>query len=180
MRRYAFVALAASVAACAPQEPAPISYSQQRTEAHESALQVSEALRDTHFHPACGSPAPPAVPTSAVAINAQQSLSCRDLGYMLRRITDHLPAEGKGIVLVLPASDTAAVCAFLRQERVRLPVVAISDSDGRLERVRPIVAFTRQTTGAIASVHFAPTGTELLRVMDAATGSTKPSPPTTK
>lgn len=157
------VALAFALAGCADESAAgPPSLALQRQEAVATAAGFSEALRSGAVVGACGGVAPVRAPSVAVLINARQCLSCRDLGYMLRRLPSHLH-PGDDAVLVTPASDTAAVCPFLRQERIKFPVIATTaDTSGFSAAVVLTVAYLRPDT-TVDSVHFALKGSDLLK-----------------
>lgn len=159
----AWIALAGALAACADEAGAgPPNLAVQREEAMESAAGFTGALRSGAVVGACGAAAPARAPTVAVLVNARQCLSCRDLGYMLRRLPAHLH-PGADAVLVTPASDTAAVCPFVRQERIKLPVVATTrDSFGFRNTAILTVAYLRPDT-TVDSIHFALKGSDLLK-----------------
>lgn len=177
MRRFAVPVLVVVQAACGPAEPPPLSLGQQRMEATASAELAAAGLRRGAGVAACGTEARIQAPATLVNLNAQQCLSCRDLGYMLRR----LPAAGSTAfsapVLVVPESDTAAVCPFLRQERIRLPVLSIPDRDRRIADARTLVMYSVRSDWSVDSVSFATTGADMLKRISAAPAV--PPPPAT-
>jgi hypothetical protein len=144
---------------CARPARATFGPEEQRREARSSADHFATAVRERAFVPACGAPPATGTPRHAVLVNARQALSCRDLGYLLRRL---VPAPGSAPApwIMVPAADTAAICPFLRQERVRLPVVAITAGDD-LREVRTIV-LARLGPGGPDTTYFAPTGRAVL------------------
>lgn len=76
----------------------------------------------------------------AVLVTIPQALSCRDLGFTLRRLPDKLERTW----VIVPEADTAALCDFLRTERVRLPVMGVPDWSKSLSAARLVVAVMRQ------------------------------------
>ncbi len=165
MRRLGAFAVAVALAACGDSEPLPMTFSQQRMEARQNAELAAEALRRGAYSGACRAGAAAASPRVAVLINAHQCLSCRDLGYMLRRVPPTLAAGGK-TALIVPASDTAVVCAFLRQERIAIPTLTLPEHDAELANARTIVVATMDEAMETDSVYFGLTGTEILRRME--------------
>lgn len=176
MRRLCLLSSLLVLAACERAEPRPPSLRQQRVEAEQSAATAEAAVRGNGAAPACGTT--PRVETSATAVllNARQCLSCRDLGYMLRRLTPLLAANPTPPLIVVPSTDTISICPFLRQERVRLPVLSVPDADGSLAEARTLVLYTRRGQG-VDSVRYALNGTDLLKQL-AAKPRFQPPPPT--
>lgn len=146
---------------CARSAEATYGPEEQRREARTSTEQLSAAVRERAFVPACGGTLAPEPPRVAVLVNARQALSCRDLGYLLRRV---LPVGGSPAAapwIMVPAADTTAVCGFLRQERVRLPVVAIT-GDGEALREARTITMARLGAERADTAYFAPTGRAVL------------------
>lgn len=99
-------------------------------------------------------------------VTVPQAMSCRDLGFTLRR----LPGERERTWGMVPEADTAALCAFLRTERVRLPVMAIQDSSKTLSATRLVVAVMRH--GERTDRHlYALRGADILRQMGQEAGT---------
>jgi hypothetical protein len=146
----------AGCAAPAPQSPPD----DPRAEAQMAAGRVSRALHGRTFTPGCGSAAVVSAPGTAVLVNTRQALSCRGLGYALRRMQ---PLDHAGTAtLVVPASDTSMVCPFLRQERVRTPVAVVDDPGQRLAGVRTMVAARMGSGMTLERTFSAATGLDLL------------------
>jgi hypothetical protein len=146
--------------ACARTAAARYGPEEQRREARTSADRMSAAVQERAFVGACGGTLAPEPPRAAVLVNARQALSCRDLGYLLRRL---VPAQSPVAApwVMVPAADTAAVCAFLRQEKVRLPVAAVTRGGEVLREARMIV-MARMDAGREDTAYYAPTGRAVL------------------
>jgi len=118
--------------------------------ASESAAAVAEwmtqGLGSGALKPACGSMSGGRADLLAY-VNARQSLSCRDLGYMLRR----LPRERTWIVI--PASDTAEVCGFLARERIRTPAFFLERAGAEVRESPVVTVVGRTRRGAPAVYH---------------------------
>lgn len=161
--RTATLALLAAAASsgCARTAAATFGPEEQRQEARASTDQLSAAVRERTFVPACGGSLPAETPRHAVLVNTRQALSCRDLGYLLRRLAPRTETAAAPWIMV-PAADTAAVCPFLREERVRLPVAAVTrDGAEGLREARTIVMGRMGPAGA-DTMYFAPTGRAVL------------------
>lgn len=90
----ATLALCAALGACADEVvQRPPSLAVQRAEARASASTIAQAFRSGEIVGACASPAPSGPPSTVVLLNARQCLSCRDLGYMLRRLPGNFRTE---------------------------------------------------------------------------------------
>jgi hypothetical protein len=139
----------------------PPSLAVQQIEARASASTMVQAFRSGEIAGACGSPAPSGALSALVLVNARQCLSCRDLGYMLRRLPGQL-RQGVAPLLVTPAADTVAVCPFVRQERIRIPVVAVTRNTPELENAAILMLATLGRDTTVESVHFALRGSDLL------------------
>ncbi len=126
--------------ACAPSDPGPTA--RERDQARAAGQWVSAAIAERAHQPVCGteSPAPGALPDLAMLVTVPQALSCRDLGFALRR----LPGKAERTWVVVPLADTADLCPFLRTERVRLPVMGVPDPSRRLSATRLVVAVRRE------------------------------------
>lgn len=61
-----------------------------------------------------------------VFVTAEACLSCRDVGYLLRRLAEDGP-PGSSLVIATPSSDGEAVRAFLKYERAPGRLELISD-----------------------------------------------------
>jgi hypothetical protein len=80
---------------------------------------------------------------------------------MLRRLPGQL-RQGVAPLLVTPAADTVAVCPFVRQERIRIPVVAVTRNTPELENAAILMLATLGRDTTVESVHFALRGSDLL------------------
>lgn len=160
-RLLAFTLLSGSVSACSRPAPPPYGQEEQRKEAHVGTQALAAALRDDAVAPACGTSLPDTLPRFALLVNARQALSCRDLGYLLRRVHPAAGSDGTVPWLLVPVADTSAVCPYLRQEKVRLPVVAVTAHGDALRGIRTVM-MGRFTDGTPDTTYFAPTGREVL------------------
>jgi len=90
----------------------------------ESILAASlPGLLEPPLSPACGSAPVPARPTRLLLVTARHCLSCRSMGLVMRRLA--LRAGGE-LAVFIPSRDAEAVCTFARQERLAIPIVAVS------------------------------------------------------
>lgn len=60
-----------------------------------------------------------------VLVTARACLSCRGIGHLIRRISRD--DRGGAPLIVIPAADAGDVCPFLKRERIRNGVIAVSD-----------------------------------------------------
>jgi len=60
-----------------------------------------------------------------VFADAERALSCRRLGFGLRRALRSAARQGGSVVLVVPVADTAIICDFLRRERAPISVLPL-------------------------------------------------------
>lgn len=157
------LALLVGLSGCEPGVPMPPSSTDQREEARQNVRMVADALQRGSYRSACGRTPNAPFPRAVILINAHQCLSCRDLGYMMRRISESLGEAEHRTMIVLPARDTAAVCAFLRQERIPIQAVTVWDRDNVLQSARSIAVFTTNETLEVNSMYAGPTGTDILR-----------------
>ncbi|HEU4455245.1 MAG TPA: hypothetical protein VFR81_19430 [Longimicrobium sp.] len=133
MSRIAGSAALLLLAGCSGADVAAAAVSEERAAA--TAEWMADGLRSGALRPACGpgggSPGETS-PELLAYVNARQSMSCRDLGFLLRRLSS------ERTWIVVPASDTATVCGFLARERIRIPALV---HEGASEAVRgsPIV-----------------------------------------
>lgn len=134
---------------------------EQGQEARTATEHLSAALRDGSVVAACGGTLPAGTPRLALLVNARQALSCRDLGYLLRRVPSGREGDGAGTWVMVPAADTASVCRFLKQEKVRLPVAALTQDGGSLRDLRTVVLTRLRAAHADTSYH-GPTGRAVL------------------
>lgn len=67
-------------------------------------------------------------PAVLLSLSAKECLSCQNIGRFMRDLERRVVADTQpsGVVLLVPRSDTALVCSYLRIERVRSPVMALS------------------------------------------------------
>lgn len=113
-------------------------------------------LRSGALRTACGS-SPGASPKMLAHVNARQSLSCRDLGFMLRR----LPRERTWIVI--PAADTAAVCAFLARERIPAPAFSHAGASGYVRESPTLTVAGLADSATVSAVYHGAQGAALLK-----------------
>jgi hypothetical protein len=131
-----------------------------RDQARVISDQVSTRIAARAFRPVCGTATAvsAASPDLALLVNVPQALSCRDLGFTLRRLPGHVERTW----VVIPEADTAALCAFLRTERVHLPVVGVPDSAKALSAARLVIAVMPQAGRPDRHV-YAARGADILR-----------------
>lgn len=150
-------ALLLAASACAPSGAAPAA--NERDQARAVGHQVSTALAARAYRPACGTvPQESPLPDLALLVTAPQALSCRDLGFTLRR----LPNEARRTWVVVPQADTAVLCSFLRTERVHLPIMGVPDPANTLSTARLVIAVLPQAEKPDRYLHAA-RGAEILR-----------------
>lgn len=133
---------------------------------------ISSAFQSGELESGCGSSMASSPPRTAVLVNTRQALSCRGLGLALRRMRGEV-RQGE-TALVVPASDTAMVCAFLRQERARTPVVVVADAGGRFSHAQILVAARLTPDASLDRTYHGRTGLELLSRMAADTTAHAP------
>jgi hypothetical protein len=162
MRPRPLALLAAGLLGNCGEAPAPtFGPEEQRREARTATEHLSAALRTGSVVPACGGLLPAKAPRLALLVNARQALSCRDLGYLLRRVPRSLEGSGAGAWVMIPAADTASVCPFLKQEKARLTVAAITQNGDSLRELRTVV-MTRFRAAHPDTSYYAPTGRAVL------------------
>lgn len=66
--------------------------------------------------------------TRVLFVTAQACLTCRDVGFLVRRLAQRSTSTDTRLLLVTPAQDSAAVTAFLRQERASVPLILVPES----------------------------------------------------
>lgn len=112
MKRLRWFTLALALwAACRAPLPAP-------------AETILAGVFEQPLAPACGPDPAPARPGRVLLVTAKQCLSCRSMGLLMRRLAG---SGGEALVVVVPARDAEAVCAFARQEHVGVSVLALPD-----------------------------------------------------
>lgn len=147
------VAVLTACGSSASEEP-PITASAQ---ARTSARWMVDAVASGKAAYACGGAEPARPAAMLVLVNTRQALSCRDAGYMLRR----LQKQSGQVWIVVPAPDTAVVCQFLSDERVRLPVVAAA-ADANAAAT-PVLALAQLRPGAPGyTLHHGRRGADIL------------------
>lgn len=99
-------------------------------------------------------------------VTARACLSCKDVGYGLRR------RPGGALLIVTPREDTPEVCAYLRGERLTLPVVGIgSDVAGRGDHAEWMVyGLLHGPTGRVIAAAEVPDGRALMHWSGAQVG----------
>jgi hypothetical protein len=63
-----------------------------------------------------------------VFLTTRLCLSCKNVGFLLRTMAGSDPGRARRLSLVVPSTDTAAVCRFLREERIVLPTIALPET----------------------------------------------------
>lgn len=101
----------------------------------ESSLDAAFAAK-TKLHWLCGSQAPPS--DSAVSVlfaSAKACLSCRDVGFVVRRLADVARLRGAVPVVAVSDSEEKEMCSFLAAERMpkAVRVAALSTPDAARE-----------------------------------------------
>ncbi|HEX6042543.1 hypothetical protein [Longimicrobium sp.] len=129
------MAIVVGIGAC---EPSGLPPDDQPGQARQIGIQLSTALASRSYRPACGTTPSTAedAPDLAMLVTVPQAMSCRDLGFTLRR----LPNDGGRTWVLIPEADTTALCSFLRTERVRLTVMSLPDPATTLSTARPVIA----------------------------------------
>jgi hypothetical protein len=169
MKRNSPAAVLLILSACARERP--------RTDAMDGnevsrvTTEIARAVASPARRAGCGRPAA-RQPRGVTFVNTRQALSCRDLGFALRRI-ERRDSTG-GAIVAVPAGDTAEVCRFLRTERVAAPVLLMADPDGRLSGVRTLVSAVLDQNAEVARTYTAQTGVDLISRISARV-ITKPS-----
>jgi len=117
-------------------------------------------------HPACGRRA--VRPSAAVFITARQCLGCREIGHLLRKLSLRNGAADTGLTIVIPTADTTVVCEFLHEERIAMPVAAISAGPANDYARSSLIGYARRdSTGRIADSVVADDGRTLLALLHA-------------
>lgn len=65
------------------------------------------------------------LPRALMTVTETECLSCLLVGYLGREFVRQSRGSAQ-VWLVVPATDTSVICAFLRQERVRAPVLSVT------------------------------------------------------
>ncbi len=78
----------------------------------------------------CGRPTRQGAITELVVVTADACLSCRDVGWLLRKRANALVDSSETVAVLTPASDAPAVCAYLASERTSAPVFASASTEG--------------------------------------------------
>ena len=113
--------------------------------------------------PACGAPALPRTSFTAIAVTSKQCLSCLDVGGLLREAQRDTRRNGENLWVLSSEADTADVCAFVRREKARLPVMFVADTSfPREERPGDLLLMSFDSTGALKGMWRAATGMQLL------------------
>jgi hypothetical protein len=143
---------------------------------------VYRALREILAGPAvgaCGADVP-ARPASLILVTARHCLSCKDVGRLLRGVLQASP-DSMALQLVVPAPDTGPVCAFLREERIRLPVRVLSSSSSAEIDGSPPIGYARlDSSGAIVDSALSRDGLALLSDLRSRGWLSSPAPTTTE
>lgn len=103
-----------------------IPFETQRQEIVRSATQLARSFAAGDGYQACHVDSSiHRAPALLLAVTADQCLGCKSVGRIARALSRGEFGKERG-VLVTPVTDTADVCAFLRLERVQLPVIGLA------------------------------------------------------
>lgn len=76
----------------------------------------------------CGAKSTSGEARAILVVSGRQCLSCSNVGFAARRLQEMLPAAPEPLAILTSRADTSMVCAFVKGERLRIPVVAVPDS----------------------------------------------------
>lgn len=133
--RVAFAMIA--VAACGRSEELEADALAWKSRWEDSARTVAQAISRGMQHTACSTRAAPMDGTWLV-VSAEQCLTCRDIGWLMRRLRESATADAP-VQVATAATDTAVVCKYLESERVQLPVFIYREAPS-LAQDAPIMA----------------------------------------
>ena len=77
---------------------------------------------------ACGARPASAEPRAILVAGGRQCMSCLNVGFAARRLQQAFARSPQPLWILTSNGDSSAVCAFVRAERLRVPVVAVPDS----------------------------------------------------
>jgi hypothetical protein len=132
----------------------------------EQAAAIARAVSAGRAAPACGASALPLAGFDAIAVTSKQCLSCLEVGGLLREAQRDVRRNGGMLWVLSSQADTADVCAFVRKEKVRLPVVFVADTSfPRGEQPGDLLLMSFDSAGALKRMQRAATGMQLLAHM---------------
>ncbi len=76
----------------------------------------------------CGQLIPDVQVSEILLVTAESCLSCRDVGWLVRKRNSELSQSSDALGIITLSSDSAAVCGYLRSEKTSAPVVVSSDA----------------------------------------------------
>lgn len=100
-----------------------------------------------------------------ILVTSRACLSCRGIGHLIRGASRGSP-RGMPLV-VIPAADSAEACRFMREERVRNGVIAVSEDIFPGEAVgTTVIVASLDSAGRLRSAVFGRDAADLLPRMD--------------
>lgn len=96
---------------------------------------------------ACGRTHPAGPASEVLVTTAEACLSCRDVGWLLRNRVKELAQDRKVISVATLKHDTASVCAYVKQERVSVPVFTAEGLDDFLGDEASIALIRSEAAG---------------------------------
>lgn len=112
----------------------------------------------------CGRPTLQRAIAELVVVTADACLSCRDVGWLLRKRANALMDSSKTVAVLTPASDAPVVCAYLESERTSTPVFASSSTEYFRTQSTETVTLLKQSAQGISRFSGA-NGMTVLRAM---------------
>lgn len=136
-----------------------------RTDAvnREAGKFAALVLAEGRATPACGTRTPTNAGDDLLLLTTEICFTCRDVGRALREVQRSRTAEQAPLRLVTPMRDTLAVCRYMRRERIRLPVFALSSFPDTLFPGRLVYVRT-DSSGAPSKTGIAVDGPEFLKL----------------
>jgi hypothetical protein len=128
------------------------------------AKRVSAAAERGAVSTPCGH-ANPHRPTELILVTSRACLSCRGIGHLVRGASRGRP--GGMPLVVIPAADSAEACRFMKAERVRNEVIAVSEDIFSGEAVgTTVIVASLDSTGRLRSAVFGRDAVDLLPRID--------------
>lgn len=153
-----------TLAACTSSAAPPARAYRTPDSAFALSSRIAEAVHAGNAHQACGHPGV-AAGGEFIIVTGQACLSCRGIGNLVRTAS-RTPEYGQPTIAI-PVADTGVVCPFLREERVRNPVLAVPDSTFPGEAVgATVVIAVLDQGGQVSSAIFGRDGVDLLPRLD--------------
>ena len=102
----------------------------ERLSAEELAARVTAALPALPAASACSGQPIEAEPMVVAPVTGRQCLTCLAVGNVLRESARRTGGAGDAarVWVVAPTRDSAVVCGYMREEKIRLPVILVSRS----------------------------------------------------